>query len=55
MKAQHFTHRPLSAGVHLLSDPPPQRVASGQTENQNLTSSKRSVLQSKVKKSGLRS
>jgi len=54
MKRQNFSHRPPTIGIHLLSDPPPPRIASTRAESQNLTSPKQASAQPKIKKAGLR-
>ena len=55
MKSQHFTHRPPSVGIHLLSDPFPKRTTFMNVEEQATSvSEKRRIPRPKMKKSGLR-
>jgi len=56
MKKLLFAHRPPSPGIHLLSDPFPERVQSPSSlraENEDLISSKQKSAKAKAKKSGL--
>lgn len=53
MDGQSFTHRPPSAGVHLLNDPLPERnegPASIRVDFENLTSKSRKQSRGRVKK-----
>ena len=58
MSDQFFTHRPPSAGIHLLNDPLPERVespASIRASSEELVSKKKSSPRLKAKKTGLNS